>query len=143
MSIATRSSPTEIAQRWEIEHEQIRILAKQVLKKSSENEPEATHRVLEALALLIKEHFRDEHLTLLEISRDDTLLDPELQESVETFRESFQGLQRTLLHKILSYSRLKQDPDEEFLRDFSILVEHLDERFRFEEETLYPLLKTR
>jgi hypothetical protein len=131
----------EIVELWEIEHEQLQILGRQIIRKYTEGDIEAVRRTLEAFELLIKKHFKSEYLTLMEISRHSDALDEMTREAVATFRESFQGMQREILKTLLHYNHRGQDLDEAFFQTFSTILQQLEERVRFEESNLYRLLR--
>lgn len=136
------SQNKKLVKKWEKEHEQIVVIAHEVIAEYSKNDYEATKKALKKLNSLAVDHLMHEDIEFFRLLRDQKRLNGETEVLVREFTHTFKDTKVTLMKFLSKYTQVDTPIDEEFFEIFNELVGVLAERISFEEDNLYALLKS-
>jgi predicted lactoylglutathione lyase len=135
------SKNKKLAIRWEKEHQEMVLLAHEVITHYTKNNMSDAKKSLKALNSLTVDHLMEEDIEFYKLLKDDKRLTPKTVDLVHEFTRTFKDTKLTLMKFLTTYSKDDAVLDEAFFNTFNTLVEVLANRINFEEENLYTLLK--
>ena len=135
------SKNQKLVKKWQDEHSEIVDLAHKVLAEYSKYNPQAAKKHLKALNDLTVDHVMDEDIELFNIVREDENIDPETEEMIHNFVQSFKKTKLALMEFLGHYSKPEVTLDEKFFEQFNDIVDAIGERIQFEEKNVYSKLK--
>ena len=135
------SKNKKLAMHWEKEHQEIVVLAHEVIAKYSKNDMSGAKKALKALNDLAVDHLMEEDIEFYKLLKDDKRLTPKTVELVHEFTSTFKDTKLTLMKFLTQYAKDDIPLDENFFNTFNTLVAVLADRINFEEENLYTLMK--
>ena len=135
------SKNKKLAIHWEKEHQEIVVLAHEVIAKYSKNDMTGAKKSLKALNDLAVDHLMEEDIEFYKLLKDDKRLTPKTVELIHEFTRTFKDTKLTLMKFLTKYAKDDVPLDEEFFNTFNTLVAILADRINFEEENLYTLMK--
>jgi len=136
------SKNQKLVKKWEKEHEEIVVLATNIIGNYSKNKIKAAKKDLKKLNDLAVNHVLNEDIEFYKLLKDQKRITSKNKESINDFTKSFKNTKMDLMLFLSKYSKDDIDLDDQFFQDFNGLVEVLSERISFEEENLYTLLYT-
>ena len=134
------SKNQKLVKKWEKEHEQIVVLAHNVIAAYSKNDHKKAKKELKALNELAVDHVMNEDIEFYKLLKDQKRNDSKTEKMVKDFTHTFKDTKIALMNFLTKYSRPEIELDEEFFTTFNELVGVLGERIAFEEENLYVKL---
>lgn len=137
------SKNQKLVKKWEKEHEEIVVLATNIIGEYQKNNPEKAKEYLITLNNVAVNHLMNEDIEFYRLLKDQKRLTRENETLVHEFRTTFKGTKTTLMNFLSKYSKDGMVLDEYFFREFNKLVEVVLGRIKFEEENLYRLLYTK
>ncbi len=137
------SKNQKLVKRWVAEHEQIVILAHEVIAQYSQNNYEAAKTELRKLNELAVKHIMDEDLEFYRLLKDQKRLNGETEKLVNDFTRTFKNTKNTLMGFLTKYTQDDAVLDDNFFTTFNELVGVLAQRIAFEEENLYVALNSK
>jgi len=135
------SKNKKLAVHWEKEHQEIVVLAHEVIAKYSKNDMNGAKKSLKTLNDLAVDHLMEEDIEFYKLLKDDKRLTPKTVDLVHEFTRTFKDTKLTLMKFLTKYAKDDVILDEEFFNTFNTLVAVLADRINFEEENLYTLMK--
>ena len=135
------SKNKKLAVHWEKEHQEIVVLAHEVIAKYSKNDMNGAKKSLKTLNDLAVDHLMEEDIEFYKLLKDDKRLTPKTVDLVHEFTRTFKDTKLTLMKFLTKYAKDGVILDEEFFNTFNTLVAVLADRINFEEENLYTLMK--
>ena len=137
------SKNQKLVKKWKKEHEEIVVLAHNVIAEYSKNNQDAAKEQLRALNNIAVDHLMNEDIEFYRLLKDEKRLDLKTEKMVKEFTETFRGTKTTLMNFLTIHTRPEAKLDDEFFKTFNELVEVLGQRIAFEEENLYSKLESR
>ena len=134
------SKNQKLVKKWKKEHEQIVVLATNVIGEYSKNNKIEAKKYLKKLNHLAVDHLMNEDIEFYRLLKDQKRLTPKNEIEVKKFTKTFKGTKMTLMGFLSKYTREEAILDDTFFTAFNGLVEVLVERIEFEESNLYSLL---
>jgi hypothetical protein len=134
------SKNQKLVRKWEKEHEQIVILATNIIGEYQKHNQDKAKKYLIELNELAVNHLMNEDIEFYRLLKDQKRLTRQNETLVHEFTSTFKGTKTTLMGFLSKYSKEGMVLDEYFFREFNKLVEVLLGRIKFEEENLYRLL---
>ncbi len=131
------SKNKKLVKQWKKEHEQIVILAHEVIAAYSKNNHDSAKKKLQALNNLAVDHIMNEDIEFYKLLKDDSRIDSKTENLVNDFVKSFKGTKMALMNFLTKYSKPETPLDDEFFSTFNKLLDVLGQRIDFEEENLY------
>jgi len=135
------SKNKKLAIHWEKDHQEMVVLAHEVIAKYSKNDMHGAKKSLKSLNNLAVDHLMNEDIEFYKLLKDDKRLTPETIELVHDFTRTFKDTKLTLMKFLTKYTKDDVILDENFFTTFNTLVAVLADRINFEEKNLYILLK--
>jgi hypothetical protein len=134
------SKNQKLVKKWRKEHEQIVVLATNVIGEYQKHNPTKSKAYLSKLNILAVEHLMSEDIEFYRLRKDKRRLTSENEVLIKEFSRTFKGTKIGLMHFLANYTKADVVLDEHFIKEFRGLVEILAKRIEFEEENLYKLL---
>jgi len=136
------SKNQKLVKKWEKEHEDIVVLATNIIGNYSKNKLKEAKKDLKKLNDLAVNHVLNEDIEFYKLLKDQKRITSKNKEAINDFTKSFKNTKMDLMLFLNQYSKNEIELDDVFFKDFNDLVEVLSERISFEEENLYTLLYT-
>ncbi len=134
------SQNQKLVKKWTKEHEQIVLLATNVIGEYSKNNKISAKKYLVKLNDLAVDHLMNEDIEFYRLLKDQKRLTPENEKEIKEFTETFKGTKMTLMGFLTKYTREDAILNDTFFKVFNELVDVLVKRIEFEESNLYTLL---
>ena len=134
------SKNQKLVKQWTIEHKQVLVLATKVREEYKQSKFYTAKKGLKELRKLMLNHLMTEDNELYKLTQDPKSLDMGIEESVNSFNESFHDTKPALMHFLKEYATDEAVLDDDFLKTFNKLLLALTKRFAFEEKMLYTSL---
>lgn len=134
------SKNQKLVKKWRKEHEDIVILAGNVIGEYQKHNPTKAKKYLSELNILAVDHLMSEDIEFYRLRKDKKRLTHNNKALIQEFSQTFKGTKTELMHFLGTYTKEKVVLDDKFISDFNGLVEVLAKRIEFEEENLYKLL---
>lgn len=137
------SKNKKLVQKWQNEHEQLVVMAHQVISDYSKNDHDAAKKTLKELNNLAVDHIMNEDIEFYKLMKDKKGLDERTEKLMHEFVDTFKSTKITLMNFLTTYTKDDAVLDETFFRTFNQIVDVLGRRIAFEEENLYSDLKSK
>jgi len=134
------SKNQKLVKKWRKEHEQIVVLAHEVIGEYSKNNLLNAKNALKKLNMLAVDHVMNEDIEFYRLLKDQKRLTTKSESLVKEFTQTFKGTKMALMDFLTQYTREDAVLDDRFFKTFNDIVGILGERIAFEEENLYSLL---
>jgi hypothetical protein len=134
------SKNKKIVKKWKKEHEEIVILATEVVEEYSKNNINKAKKKMKELNSKTVSHLMSEDIEFYKIMRDQNRLTEKTLKEINSFKKSFSGVKLDLMIFLKEHSKDSVVLNDDFFKKFTSIVDLLGERIQFEEENLYRLL---
>jgi len=131
------SKNKKLVKKWKKEHEQLIVLANNVLSAYVKGEESETRRQLKKFVDVAMEHLSDEDVELYRILRDPNRKDKGMEKYIDQYYATFKDTKSTLMKFLAKYVRPETPLDEEFFETFEKIAGILRDRIDYEEHNLY------
>jgi len=131
------SKNKKLVKKWKKEHEQLVILANNVLGAYVKGDESETRRQLKKFVDLAVNHLGDEDVQLYKILHDPSRKDEGTEKHIEQYYKSFKDTKSTLMRFLSKYVRPETKLDDEFFDTFEQIAQVLRDRIDYEEHNLY------
>jgi len=130
----------KLVKKWEKEHEQIVVLATEVIGEYSKHNHDNAKKALKKLNKLAVDHVMNEDIEFYRLLKDQKRLTVKSENLIREFTKTFKDTKMALMNFLTQYTREDVVLDDEFFKTFTDIVSVLGERIEFEEKNLYSLL---
>ena len=131
------SKNKKLVKKWKKEHEQLVVLANNVLGSYVKGNESETRRQLKKFVDLAVDHLGDEDVELYKILRDPFRKDEGMEKYIDQYYKTFKDTKSTLMRFLSKYVRPETPLDDEFFDTFEQIAQVLRDRIDYEEHNLY------
>ena len=132
-----KSKNKKLVDKWKKEHEQLVILANNVLGAYVKGNESETRRQLKKFVDLAVNHLGDEDVELYRILHDPLRKDEGTEKYIDQYYKTFKDTKSTLMRFLSKYVRPETALDTEFFETFEQVAQVLRDRIDYEEHNLY------